>query len=74
MGERVSVTFSALMNGAHITENKKVLEVKEWLNRNLVTDVFAKLGCVVRMVVDSILPHAGQMTIGKTHPRLLCLS
>ena len=34
-----------------------------------------KLGCVVRMVVDSILPHAawamrkaGQMTIGKTHP------
>ena len=28
----------------------------------------SKLGCVVRMVVDSILPHAGQITIGKTHP------
>ena len=33
----------------------------------------SKLGCVVRIVVDSILPmqNAGQMTIGKTHPRLL---
>ena len=33
---------------------------------------FTKLGCVVRMVVDSILPmrKAGQMTIAKTHPRL----
>ena len=31
-----------------------------------------KLRCVVRMVVDSILPHAkaGQMTIGKTHSPL----
>ena len=32
---------------------------------------FYKLGCVVRMVVDSILRKAGQMTIGKTHPRLI---
>ena len=32
---------------------------------------YYKLGCVVRMVVDSILAHAEcQMTIGKTHPRL----
>ena len=32
-----------------------------------------KLGCVVRMVVDSLLPmrNAGQKTIGKTHPRLV---
>ena len=32
----------------------------------------SKLGCVVRMVVDSILLHAesGQMTIRNTHPRL----
>ena len=34
-----------------------------------------KLGWVVRMVVDSILPRAmrkeGQMTIGKTHPSLV---
>ena len=36
-----------------------------------------KLGCVVRMVVGSItgivyrpMRNAGQMTIGKTHPRL----
>ena len=36
---------------------------KSWHDKN-------KLGCVVRMVVDSILPNAGQMTMGKTHPRL----
>ena len=30
-----------------------------------------KLGCVIRMVVCSILPYAGQMTIEKTHPRLI---
>ena len=33
-----------------------------------------KLRCMVRMVLDSILPHAesgpGQMTIGKTQPTL----
>ena len=52
MWKRMPVTFSALMNGAHITENKKVLEFKEWLNRNLATDVCTKLGCVEKMVVD----------------------
>jgi len=33
----------------------------------------SKLGCVLRMVVDFILPmwNSGQMTIGKTHPRLV---
>ena len=34
---------------------------------------FTLLRCVVRMFIDSMMPHAkaGQMTTGKTDPRLL---
>ena len=39
-----------------------------------------ELGCVVRMAVGSLLPHAecgpnhlAQMTIGNTHPRLMAI-